>query len=151
MDRPSSPESRKETDFQRAGDSAGGCGDVSLADGHRLAWYLTGVFQHVGDRYTQTGDQDPTFGTVDLTSFTGDIGGPYTQNVIAFDPKLPAYSLLNLRIGFLRGMWDTALYINNVTDEEAFLALDIERGSRARVSYMTNQPRTIGISTRLNF
>jgi len=119
--------------------------------GSGLAWYLTGVYQHIGDRFTQAGDQDRAFGSVDLTSFAGDIGGPYTQNVITFDPKLPAYDLLNVRIGFLRGNWDTALFINNVTDETAFLALDIERGSRARVSYMTNQPRTIGISTRVNF
>jgi iron complex outermembrane receptor protein len=116
-----------------------------------MAGYLTGVFQHVGDRYTQIGDQDPAFGTVVLDSFAGDIGGPYTQQTFTFDPKLPAYNLINLRVGFLRGIWDTAFFINNVTDEEAYLALDIERGSRARVSYMTNQPRTFGVSTRVTF
>jgi iron complex outermembrane receptor protein len=115
------------------------------------AAYLTGVFQHVGDRYTQVGDQAEGFGTVDLTGFTGDIGGPYTQNIITFETKLPSYSILNLRVGLLHGKWDTAFFINNVTDERALLALDIERGSRARVSYMTNQPRTFGISTRVNF
>ena len=31
------------------------------------------------------------------------------------------------------------------------LALDQERGTRARVGYLINQPRTIGISTRVNF
>jgi hypothetical protein len=31
------------------------------------------------------------------------------------------------------------------------LALDQERGTRARVGFLTNQPRTIGISTRVNF
>ncbi|HVS33109.1 MAG TPA: TonB-dependent receptor [Thermoanaerobaculia bacterium] len=116
-----------------------------------LAGYLTGVYQHVGSRYTQIGDQEAGFGTVDLTSFSGQIGGPFTQNTFRFNPELPAYDLLNLRVGFLRGNWDTALFINNVTDERAFLALDIERGSRARVSYMTNTPRTFGVSTRVNF
>jgi hypothetical protein len=41
--------------------------------------------------------------------------------------------------------------VNNVTNETAFLSLDRERGFRARVSYLTNQPRAIGISTRVNF
>jgi iron complex outermembrane receptor protein len=38
-----------------------------------------------------------------------------------------------------------------VTDERAFLSLDRERGTRARIGYLTNQPRTFGITTRLNF
>ncbi|HUP44791.1 MAG TPA: TonB-dependent receptor [Thermoanaerobaculia bacterium] len=116
-----------------------------------LAGYFTGVFQHIGDRYTQAGDQAEGFGVVDLDAFRGDIGGPYTQDFYTFDPKLPAYNLLNLRVGFLKGMWDTAFFINNVTDETAYLALDIERGSAARVSFLTNQPRTFGVSTRVHF
>ena len=64
---------------------------------------------------------------------------------------MPAYDLVNFRVGVLMGKWDTALFINNVTDESALLALDRERGFRARVGYLTNQPRTIGISTRVNF
>jgi iron complex outermembrane receptor protein len=114
--------------------------------------YATGVYQHVGDRYTQIGDQAAGFGTVSLTSFgpTG-IGGPFTQSTFTFDPLLPAYDLGNLRVGLLWGQWDTALFVNNVTDETAFLALDQERGTRARVGYLTNQPRTIGITTRVTF
>jgi iron complex outermembrane receptor protein len=116
-----------------------------------MAGYLTGVYQHVGDRYTQVSDQEVGFGTVDITSFAGDIGGPYTQNIVTFDPLLPAYDTVNVRLGVLRGQWDVAFFINNITDERAFLALDIERGSRARVSYLTNVPRTFGVSTRVNF
>lgn len=113
--------------------------------------YLTGVYQHVGDRYTQVADQASGFGTVNLRSFNpNNIGGPYTQNTFTFDPKLPAYDTLNLRVGLLRGRWDTAFFVNNVTDERAFLALDQERGTRARVGYLTNQPRTFGISARIN-
>ncbi|HEX6099884.1 MAG TPA: TonB-dependent receptor [Thermoanaerobaculia bacterium] len=113
--------------------------------------YLTGVFQHIGERYTQVADQAAGFGTVDISGFGGDIGGPYTQNIYSFDPELPAYDILNLRVGLLRGKFDTALYINNVTDETAYLALDQERGTRARVGYLTNQPRTFGVSTRFIF
>ncbi len=117
------------------------------------AGYLTGAFQHVGSRFTQIGDHAPGFGMVDLLalSATHPIGGPLTQNVFRFDPELPAYDLLNLRLGLLNERWDVALFVNNATDERAFLALDQERGTRARVGYLTNPPRTIGISTRINF
>jgi len=113
--------------------------------------YLTGVFQHVGERYTQVADQAAGFGRVDISGFGGDIGGPYTQNIFTFDPELPAYDIVNVRIGLLKNQWDTALFINNVTDETAYLALDQERGTRARVGYLTNQPRTFGVSTRFIF
>jgi iron complex outermembrane receptor protein len=114
--------------------------------------YATGVWTHVGDRFTQVGDEDlGSNATVSLTTFKGTIGGPLTQTTFTFDPKLPAYDLINLRFGVLMGKWDTALFVNNVTDERALLALDRERGFRARVGYLTNQPRTIGISTRVNF
>ena len=113
--------------------------------------YVTGVYQHVGSRYTQVADQAAGFGTVDISAFGGDIGGPFTQNIFRFNPELPAYDLVNLRFGILTGRFDTALFVNNVTDEEAFLALDQERGTRARVGYLTNQPRTIGITTRMTF
>jgi iron complex outermembrane receptor protein len=43
------------------------------------------------------------------------------------------------------------LYANNLTDERAFLALDRERGLRARVGYLTNQPRTFGLDARVHF
>jgi len=117
-----------------------------------IAGYATGAFQHIGERFTQIGDQAAGFGSVNLQSFgpTG-IGGPFTQGSFTFDPELPAYDIINVRVGFLKGNWDTALFINNITDERAFLALDQERGTRARVGYLTNQPRTIGVSTRVNF
>lgn len=117
-----------------------------------LAGYATAVYQHVGSRFTQIGDQAEGFGTVNLLAFDPNtIGGPLTQNTFTFDPELPAYDIVNLRIGILKGNWDTALYVNNATDERALLALDQERGTLARVGYLTNPPRTIGLSTRVNF
>jgi len=114
--------------------------------------YLTGAYQHIGDRYTQIGDQAAGFGTVNLNSFApNNIGGPFTQSTFTFDPKLPATDTLNMRIGFLVKNWDLALFVNNITDERSLLSLDQERGTRARVSYLVNQPRTIGISTRVVF
>ena len=79
------------------------------------------------------------------------LGGPPTQEAFVFDPELPAYDLLNLRIGLLTGRWDVAFFIDNVTNERARLALDQERGSRARVGYLTNPPRSLGISARIDF
>ncbi|MGH7679087.1 MAG: TonB-dependent receptor [Gemmatimonadaceae bacterium] len=113
--------------------------------------FLTGSVQHVGSRYTLIDDLDTGFGTVDMTAFPQDIGGPYTQNTFTFDPLLPAYTLVNARVGLSRANWETALYVNNITDERALLALDRERGTRARVGYLTNQPRTIGVSLGFNY
>jgi iron complex outermembrane recepter protein len=117
------------------------------------AGYATGTYQYIGDRYTQVGDEDlGPLATVNLLSFAPhNIGGPYTQNTFTFDPKLPAYNVVNLRLGVLRGRWDTALFVNNVTNETAYLSLDRERGLRARVAFVTNQPRTIGINTRVSY
>jgi iron complex outermembrane receptor protein len=114
--------------------------------------YLTGTYQHVGSRYTQVGDEESGFGTLNLLSFAPNtIGGPLTQATFTFDPEMPAYDILNLRLGLLKGKWDVSLYANNLTDERAFLALDRERGLRARVGYLTNQPRTFGITARFRF
>ena len=114
--------------------------------------YLTGTFQHTGSRFTQIGDQAAGFGTVNLLSFAPHtIGGPLTASTFTFDPELPSYDIVNARIGLLKGRWDVALFGNNLTDERALLALDQERGTRARVGYLTNQPRTFGINVRLNF
>lgn len=122
--------------------------------------FLTGTFQHVGSRFTQIDDHaggvgtacaGQSFGCVDLNTF-GDntIGGPLTASTFRFDPELPAYSLVNVRVGVIRQDWEVALYANNVTDERAFLALDRERGTRARVGFLTNQPRTVGVSLRFS-
>ena len=116
------------------------------------ASYVTTVYQHIGSRYTQIGDQADGFGRVNLNSFApNNIGGPFTQSTYTFDPELPASNTVNIRIGVLRNQWDTAVFVNNVGNELAYLALDQERGTRARVGYLTNQPRTFGISTRFTF
>ena len=47
------------------------------------------------------------------------IGGPLTQTTFTFDPVLPSYDILNLRLGVRHGIWDVALFVNNVFDERA--------------------------------
>ena len=119
--------------------------------------YVSGTFQHVGSRFTQVGDQAAGFGAVDLTALSpalrpgAFIGGPLTQSTFTFNPELPAYNILNARVGFLDGRWDIAFFADNLTDERALLALDQERGTLARVGYLTNPPRSFGVSTRIDF
>jgi iron complex outermembrane receptor protein len=111
--------------------------------------YVTGTWQYVGSRFTQVGDED--LGTLDMTALGNAIGGPLTQSTFTYDPKLPAYDILNLRAGLRTGAWDISAYVNNALDELAYLALERERGTFARIGYLTNQPRTFGIATRYSF
>ncbi len=117
--------------------------------------FLTGTYHHVGSRYTQIDDYAAGLGTVDMTGFEAGggatIGGPLTQTTFTFDPELPAYNLANVRVGVTRANWEAALFVNNLTDERAFLALDRERGTRGRVGYLTNQPRTVGVTLGFNY
>ena len=114
--------------------------------------FFTITYNHVGSRFTQIDDMAEGAGVVDLNSFAPNtIGGPLTQSTFQFDPELPAYNLLNLRVGLTRPSWNAALFLNNLTDERALLALDRERGTRARVGYLTNQPRTLGLSIGFNY
>ncbi len=114
--------------------------------------FFTGTYQHVGSRFTQIDDHVPGLGSLNLNSFGANtIGGPLTTSTFTFNPELPAYNLVNLRVGTSRANWETAVYINNVTDERAFLALDRERGTRARVGYLTNQPRTFGVTLGFHY
>ncbi len=113
--------------------------------------YLTGTYQHIGDRWTQVGDEYLSH-TFRINAYgANQPGGPLTQNTIQFDPRLPAYDILNARIGVRRDFWDVALFVNNLTDERALLALDRERGFNARFGYLVNQPRTFGINARVDF
>ncbi len=111
-----------------------------------LEGFITGSYQHVGSRYTQIGDQAAGFGTFGIRSF----GAP-TISSFTFDPLLPAYDVGNIRFGVRGDDWEAALYINNIGDENALLGLDQERGRVARVGYLVNQPRTIGLTFRKDF
>jgi iron complex outermembrane receptor protein len=122
----------------------------ALASAQQSQGQISGTYQHIGSRFTQVGDQD--LGTLDLLSFGANtIGAPLTAATFTYDLELPAYDLINLRAGVRRSGWDVAFFVNNLTDEVAFLSLDRERGTRARIGFLTNQPRTFGIATRFDF
>jgi len=119
-------------------------------------WYVQASWQHVGDRWTQPGDQEPNAGLrTNMIYFDPNTPGVYGDNGV-YDwtdkLKLPSYDLVNLSVGidFDSGL-GVALYANNVFDDNAKLSFDRERGGRARLGYNIGQPRTIGITVRQAF
>ncbi|HET7202644.1 MAG TPA: TonB-dependent receptor [Steroidobacteraceae bacterium] len=117
--------------------------------------YVNLTVQHVGSSYTQLADQEPGFGTLSTTP-TGNEGtlrgfGAPSITEFQFDPELPDYQIGNLRLGVRSEQWEVAAFVNNLWDERAFLSVDRERGRSARVGYLTNQPRTYGVSLNYNF
>jgi iron complex outermembrane receptor protein len=110
------------------------------------------TIQHVGSSYTQLADQEPPTGCVGCAGAPGFFAfGAPTISQFTFDPRLPSYELGNMRIGVKSDVWEAAVFVNNLWDERALLSLDRERGFRARVGYLTNMPRTYGVSLRMNF
>ena len=113
--------------------------------------------QYVGSSYSQFENEEPGFGQIggqasdpNAARLIG-YGGVPSNTVISFDRRLPAYSLGNLRAGVRSDRWEFAGYLNNLWDTNAHLALDYERGRSARVGYLTNQPRTIGVAAQYKF
>jgi iron complex outermembrane receptor protein len=108
--------------------------------------------QYVGSSFTQLADQEPGFGCVGCAGSPRFISyGDPTISSIGYDNELPSYEIGNLRVGVRSEVWETAVFINNIWDERALLSLDRERGTSARVGYLTNPPRTYGVSFRMNF
>ena len=107
--------------------------------------------QYVGSSFSQFENEQPDFGVINATgtpNFAAALipyGAPPPGTTYTINPELSSYSLGNIRAGLRTDRWEGALYINNIWDETARLALDYERGRRARYSYLTNQPRTIGV------
>jgi len=110
--------------------------------------YFAGTIQHVGSRYTQPGDQEA--GAGDFTTRIP-FGGASGTDVTSLDLELESYQTLNLSFGIVNEGWEAVLYVNNVTDENANLSFDRERGGIARLGFRTNQPRTYGITLRTDF
>lgn len=110
--------------------------------------YVSATIQHVGDRITQPTDQIPGAGIfVSGLAF----GGATGTEVTSLDLELDAYETINISTGLVNETWEAVLYINNVTDENANLSFDRERGGRARLGFRTNQPRTVGVTFRMNY
>ena len=110
--------------------------------------YVFASWQYVGDRITQPSDQVAGAGRfVSMLPYAGATG----EEVTDIDLELDAFSLVGLRFGVIKGDWEGAVYIHNLTDENAALSFDRERGGRARLGFRVNQPRTIGLLIRKSF
>jgi outer membrane receptor protein involved in Fe transport len=130
---------------------------ASATYGQRLTqsseWSVTGSVQHIGNRFGEPGDQVPGAGLVGSAVFfdavTGDSG---TNSINLGSLRLPAYTLANLSAAV---RWDNGLevvaYVKNLFDESPKLAIDRERGLRARFGYLIGQPRMIGLTVRKSF
>jgi iron complex outermembrane receptor protein len=112
------------------------------------------TIQYVGSSFSQFENEQPNWGTLCVGCPTGPtdararldaFGGPLSTNSFQFNPELSSYTIGNLRVGLKTDHWQGAIYINNLWDETAHLALDYERGRTARLAYLTNQPRTYGL------
>lgn len=111
--------------------------------------YFTASVQHVGSRYTQPADQEGN-----PHSFVSGLpfGGASGNDATVLDLQLPAYDLVNLSAGLrFPGQLEISVYVNNLTDKNALLSFDRERGGRARLAFEVNQPRTFGATLRKSF
>ena len=110
--------------------------------------FLSATVHHVGDRITQPSDQVPGAGVFSSgLPYAGATGDEVTD----LDLLLDAYTIINLSAGLEWERWSATLYVHNVGDENANLSFDRERGGRARLSFRTNEPRTVGVVVRANF
>ena len=110
--------------------------------------YFSGSVQFVGDTITQPTDQLDGAGIFEPGLPVGLLTG---AEVVDIDLELPSYEIVNANVGYDTEDWSLVLYINNLTDENALLSFDRERGGRARNSFRVNQPRTIGVTYRRDF
>ena len=110
--------------------------------------YISGTFQHVGDRITQPGDQVEGAGVFAHGLALGALDG---SEVTTLDLTLPSYQIVNINVGYETEDWSAVLYLSNAFDEDALQSFDRERGGRARVAHRVNQPRTFGITYRRHF
>ena len=114
--------------------------------------YVSTSWQFVGDRITQSGDQESTkFPPLDKPSFAGLTAGDQLDLNFREKMNLDAYHLLNLSTGLVYDSWEFMFYVRNVADENPKLSFDRERGGRARLAYRVGQPRTFGLLTRIYF
>jgi outer membrane receptor protein involved in Fe transport len=123
--------------------------------------FIPGYFAYdaAADRITPTAMEPVPREFRDPREFGDDWSEPLAADDVAglgdyfrkFEHLRQKFQFINLRVGARFNNFDVALFANNVTDEKALLSLDRERGFRARIGFVTNQPRTFGVTTRVDF
>jgi iron complex outermembrane recepter protein len=113
--------------------------------------FVSGSIQHIGDRITQPSDQLATQGLPAATGLAlGALTGTESPRDLV-DLELDAYTTLNVSTGLEFDTWSVTVFANNLTNEEADLSFNRERGGRARLGFHINQPRTLGVTLRAAF
>ena len=103
------------------------------------------TWQHNGSSFSQFENETADFGLIGAGGARLITLVPTSITSYRFDTELPAYDLVNFRVGLKNPHWEAALFATNLLDERAALALDYERGRSARVGELVNQPRTLGV------
>ncbi|MEA3181080.1 MAG: hypothetical protein QOI59_4603 [Gammaproteobacteria bacterium] len=97
----------------------------------------------MGTRRDQTGTNTREW--LSALAIAGLIAGGYSHDDGFIDNVEPSYTTLNLRMGARFSGWDTALFVNNVTNDQAILNTKF-------VGFITfqafNTPRTVGLNVR---
>ncbi|MEM0986522.1 MAG: TonB-dependent receptor [Pseudomonadota bacterium] len=113
--------------------------------------FVSGSVQFIGSRITQPSDQLDDQGLPGATGLTlGELTGMENPQTLV-DLDLDSYTTLNLSAGLDFEDWVVKAFVNNLTDEDADLSFDRERGGRARLGFRVNQPRTFGVNVRKSF
>ncbi len=115
--------------------------------------YVSATFQHRSSIFTQPSDQEAGGQGNSILRQTSGLafGGATGLEETVLDLELDPYQTLNISAGIVMENWEVVAYVNNLTDENANLSFDRERGGRARLGFRTNQPRTFGLTVRSYF
>lgn len=109
--------------------------------------------QHVGSRYTQIADQEAGVGVLSNSVFFNPTNAAFGTGSYNFGSYLlPSYRLVNLstNLAFDNGV-SVNLFVTNLFNVTPLLALDRERGGRARIGYNIGAPRKLGVTFRKTF
>jgi iron complex outermembrane recepter protein len=113
--------------------------------------FVSGSVQHLGSRFTQPSDQQDDQGLPGATGLAlGQLTGNENPQQLV-DLELDSYTTVNISAGLVLNGVTVRAFANNLTDEDAELSFDRERGGRARLGFRTNQPRTFGVNVRKDF
>jgi iron complex outermembrane receptor protein len=104
------------------------------------------TWQHNGSSFSQFENEVANFGLIGAGGARIITLAPTSITSYRFDTEMGDYDITNFRVGLKTKSWEAALFVSNLLDERAVLALDYERGRSARVGNLINQPRTIGVS-----
>ncbi len=86
-------------------------------------------------------------GAADVT-YRGSTEAYFRSNSL-YNLSLPAYTLVDLRLGVINGPWTANVFVHNLTDERA--QVSAINSSQDPHGLLTVQPRTIGVNLTRTF